>query len=101
MSFASSRKAHFIEMSFRLLFGVSLVLLSMSMWQPELFRILAWAIIGSSVLLLLLPWQFHQRFGSRVLPVLVRYIRLYALGVLAFGALIVYAVYHPYSNSAA
>lgn len=99
-SFASSRKAHFLEMSVRLLFGISLVVLSMSMWQPTLFRILAWAIIGSSVLLLILPWQFHQRFGSRVLPVLVRYMRLYAVGVLAFGVLIVYGLYHPYIDSA-
>lgn len=47
-SFASSRKAHFLEMSVRLLFGISLVVLSMSMWQPTLFRILAWAIIGTA-----------------------------------------------------
>jgi hypothetical protein len=100
-SFASSRKAHFTEMFFRLLFGVSLALLSMTMWQPDLFRILAWAIIGSSVLLLLLPWQLHQRFGSRILPVLVRYMRLYAIGVLTFGVLIVYGVYHPYISSPA
>lgn len=100
-SFASSRKAHFTEMFFRLLFGASLVLLSVSMWQPKLFWILAWAIIVSSVLLLVLPWQLHQRFGSRVLPVLVRYMRLYAVGVLAFGALIVYGVYYPYVNSMA
>lgn len=93
-SFASSRMAHFTEMFFRLLFGVSLALLSMSMWKPKLFLILAWAIIVSSVMLLALPWKFHQRFGSRVLPLLVRYMRLYAVGVLAFGALIVYGIYH-------
>lgn len=96
MSFAGSRKAHFTEMFFRLLFGISLALLSMSMWQPKVFRVFAWVIIISSVLLLILPWQFHQRFGARVLPMLVRYMRLYAVGVLAFGVLIVYAVYRPH-----
>lgn len=101
MSFAGSRKAHFTEMFFRLLFGVSLAMLSMSMWQPKAFRALAWVIIISSVLLLILPWQFHQRFGSRVLPMLVKYMRVYAVGVLAFGVLIVYAVYYPHINSMA
>jgi len=97
-SFASSRKAHFTEMFFRLLFGVSLAVLSMNMWQPTPFRILGWAIIGSTVILMILPWQFHQRFGARVLPVLVRHMRLYAVGVMAFGALVLYGVYHPYTN---
>lgn len=101
MSFAGSRKAHFTEMFFRLLFGVSLALLSMRMWQPKAFHALAWVIIISSVVLLILPWQFHQRFGARVLPMLVKYMRLYAVGVLAFGVLIVYAVYHPNINSVA
>jgi hypothetical protein len=101
MSFASSRQAHFTEMIFRLLFGIALMLLSKTMWQPKLFLILAWAIIVSSVVLVLLPWQFHQRFGTRVLPLLVRYMRLYALGVLAFGVLVLYGVYHPCISSAA
>lgn len=101
MSFASSRRAHFTEMIFRLLFGISLMLLSKTMWQPKLFLILAWAIIVSSVVLVLLPWQFHQRFGTRVLPLLVRYMRLYALGVLAFGFLVLYGVYDPCLSSAA
>jgi phosphoglycerol transferase MdoB-like AlkP superfamily enzyme len=93
--FASSRKAHLAEMLFRLVFGTSLGLTWMSMWQPQLFRLLAWTIILSSIALLILPWQFHQRFGSRVIPVLVRHMRLYGLGVLAFGVLIGYGVYGP------
>ena len=98
-SFASSRKAHLIEMTWRLSLGISLVLLSMSMWQPTLFHILGWTIIVSSIVLLLLPWQFHQHLGSRVLPLLVRRMRLYAIGVLAFGSLLVYGVHHPHTES--
>lgn len=94
-AFASSRKGHLAEMLFRLVFGTSLGLTWMSMWQPQLFRLLAWTIILSSIALLILPWQFHQRFGSRVIPVLVRHMRLYGLGVLAFGVLIGYGVYGP------
>jgi hypothetical protein len=101
MSFASSKRAHYTEMFFRLLFGVSLVLLSKTMWQPKLFLLLGWAIVISSVVLLLLPWQLHHRFGTRVLPLLVRYKRLYAVGVMAFGVLLLYGVYHTYINAAA
>lgn len=94
-SFAASRRAHFTEMFFRLLFGLSLVPISENMWQPTLFLMLAWAIIISSVVLLILPWRFHQRFGARVIPMLVRHLRLYAVGALAFGVLIIYALWTP------
>ena len=93
VSFASSARAHYIEMFFRLPFGASLVLLSRTMWQAKLFLILGWAIVISSLVLLLLPWQWHHRFGTRVLPILVRYMWLYALGTLAFGALLLYGTF--------
>jgi hypothetical protein len=96
LSFASSARAHYIEMFFRLLFGASLVLLSQAMWQPKLFLVLGSAIVISSVALLVVPWQWHHRIGTRVLPLLVRYLRLYALGIFAFGALLLYGALPAY-----
>ena len=96
VSFASSARAHYTEMFFRLLFGVSLVLLSRTMWQANLFLILGWAIIISSAALCIMPWQWHYRLGRRVLPILVRYMRLYALGMFAFAALLLYGVFSRY-----
>ena len=90
LSFASSARAHYIEMCFRLLLGASLVLLSHEVWQPKLFLALGWIIVITSVALLLMPWQLHQRLGRRVLPILVRNMKPYGLGVFAFGALLLY-----------
>jgi hypothetical protein len=101
LAFASSRRAHYKEMFFRLLIGASLVVLSQRMWQANLFLIFGWALIVSAVVLLVLPWQWHHRLGERVLPILVRHMRLYALGILAFGALLLYATYHAYFNKSA
>src|SRR5688572_10333477 len=52
MSFAASARAHYVEMAFRLLFGVSLVVLSPTMWPTNVFRVIGWAIVISSVALL-------------------------------------------------
>ena len=95
-SFANSRKAHFVEMFWRLSLGVSLVLLSNHMWHPTLFLVLGWMIIVSSTLLLILPWRFHRSIGTRVIPMLVRFLRLYAVGVIGFGLLLLYGVLHSY-----
>ena len=91
-AFASSARTHFVEQVVRLLVGAALVLRSPTMWQPKLFGVVGWAIVVSSVVLLCVPWQWHDRLGARVRPLLVRHLRLYALGAFAFGALLLYGV---------
>jgi hypothetical protein len=93
MSFASSARAHYTEQAVRLLIGASLVVLSPNMWQADVFQLIGWAIVVSSVCLILLPWRWHHRFGERVLPMIVRHMRLYAAGLFAFGALLLYGVF--------
>ena len=92
LSFASSARAHYVEQAFRLLIGASLIVFSPAMWQPDLFRFIGWAIVIGSVGLLLVPWQWHDRLGERLRPMVFRHMRLYGLGLFAFGALLLYGV---------
>jgi hypothetical protein len=100
MSFASSARAHYIEQVVRLLIGASLVVLSPAMWQTHLFRVIGWAIVVRSAGLRLIPWRWHHRFGQWVLPTVVRHMRLFAVGLLAFGVLLVYGAFSAGSRGA-
>jgi len=91
--FASSARTHYIEQIIRLGLGAALVVLSPAMWQPTMFWMVGWAIVVSSAALMCVPWQWHHRFAERMLPVVVRHLRLYAVGSLAFGALLLYGVF--------
>jgi hypothetical protein len=93
MSFATSAWTHYLEQVLRLLVGAALVVLSPGMWRPNVFWLLGWAIVVSSAALMCIPWQWHHRFGERVLPTIVRHLRLYAVGMFAFGALLLYGVF--------
>ena len=93
MAFASSARTHYLEQALRLLVGAALVLLSPAMWQPNVFWILGWAIVVSSAALMCIPWQWHHRVGERVLPMFVRHLKLYAVGMLAFGVFLLYGVF--------
>jgi hypothetical protein len=93
MRFASSARTHYIEQIFRFLIGAALVVLSPAMWQPIMFRLVGWAIVVSSIALVCVPWRWHRRFGERMLPIVVRHLRLYAVGSLAFGVLLLYGVF--------
>ena len=101
MSFASSARAHYIEQVVRLLIGASLVVLSPAMWQAKIFRVIGWAVVISSAGLILLPWRWHHRFAQRVLPTVVRHMRLFAVGLFAFGVLLVYGAFSAGSRGAA
>jgi hypothetical protein len=98
--FASSARTHFAEQVFRVLFGGSLVIYSSAMWQTDVFRFIGWLIVVSSVALMVFPWQWHHRFGKKILPVFIQYMRLYAVGSFAFGAVILYAVFVPQLDGA-
>jgi hypothetical protein len=93
MRFASSARTHYVEQILRLLIGAALVVLSPAMWQPTMFWLVGWAVVVSSTALMCVPWQWHHRFGERMLPIVVRHLRLYAVGSLAFGALLLYGVF--------
>ena len=94
-NFASSARTHFVEQVLRALFGGSLVIYSAAMWQAAIFRAIGWVVLVSSVGLVLIPWQWHHRFAKRVLPIFIRYMRLYAISAFVFGIIILYAIIAP------
>ena len=93
MAFASSARAHYVEQVFRIFIGAALVVLSSTMWQPEMFWLFGWAIVVSSAALICVPWQWHDRLGERLRPMLVRRLKLYAVGAFALGVLLLYGVF--------
>jgi hypothetical protein len=92
MSFASSARTHYTEQIVRLLIGASLIIRCGAMWQPKVFWLVGWGIVVSSLVLILTPWQWHDRFGEEVRPLLIRHMKLFAVGLLAFGVLLIYGV---------
>jgi hypothetical protein len=100
MSFASSARTHYLEQAFRLLIGASLVVLSPAMWQPQVFRFIGWILVVPAVALMLLPWRWHQRFGQRVLPIVVRHLKVYAAGLFVFGVFLLCGVFFAGSPGA-
>jgi cell division protein FtsW (lipid II flippase) len=92
MAFASSARTHYTEQIVRLVIGASLIVRSVAMWQPKVFWLVGWGIVVSSLVLILTPWQWHDRFGEEVRPMLIRHMRLFAVGLLTFGVLLLYGV---------
>jgi len=92
-AFASSARTHYTEQAVRLLVGAALIVASPAMWQAALFWVIGWGVVISSVALMLAPWRWHDRLGERVRPILIPRVKLFAVGLFAFGALLLYGVF--------
>ena len=91
-SFASSARAHYTEQATRLIAGAAIVIFAPSMRYPDLFKFFGWLVIVTAVGLLLIPWQWHQKFGKWAIPLAIRHLNLYGLGAFALGTFILYGV---------
>ena len=89
--FASSARAHYTEQVLRLIAGGAIVIFAAEMRFPDLFRVFGWLVVLTASGLLLIPWQWHHRFGGWAIPLAIRHIKLYALGAFMLGAFILYA----------
>lgn len=93
--FASSARVHFFELAVRLVVGGSFIVFSPHLHLSGVFRLFGWLIVLTTVVMLLIPWQWHQRFAGTVVPVVTQHLRLYALGSLLLGAFILYGLVRP------
>ena len=91
-SYANSARAHYTEQVGRLVVGIALVTLAPSMWYTNLISILGWLLVVTTLGLLLIPWQWHHKFGEVVIPLTLKYMKFYALGALLLGIFVLYSL---------
>jgi uncharacterized protein YjeT (DUF2065 family) len=90
--FAGSARAHVTEMLIRITVGCSLIVHAPHMLFPTIFLLAGWVLVLSSVVLLLLPWRWHQRFAQKVVPPITGQVRLFGIACLALGCMILFAL---------
>lgn len=91
-SFASSAKAHYTEMAIRLVFGASLILHQSYDHYGYYLQLLGWVVVITTIGLLVFPWRWHHKFASKVIPPVIRFMKLYALMLLVFGIMLIWVV---------
>lgn len=90
--FAADARAHYSEMALRLLAGGGFVAYAPFMLLSPLFLAFGWILLLTTVVLLVLPWRWHQRFAGRAVPFAIRNLSLYTGGGLLLGLFIFYSV---------
>jgi len=92
LGFAASPSKHYAELFARFAVGGSLILSSPQLFHPAAFGIFGWVLIVTSAVLIIIPWQWHQRFAQQAVPRSIRYMPLIGVSSLALGGLLLTAV---------
>jgi hypothetical protein len=88
--FASSAVTHYAEQALRLLVGAALVAFADSMRATPVFKLFGWAMVASTLALLVLPWRWHQQYGTWAIPLVIRRFWVFAAGAFALGAFVLW-----------
>lgn len=91
--FASSARAHFLELAARIAVGSAFILAAPQMRFPPVFAAFGWVLVGTTLVLLAVPWTWHRRFASWSVPLVTRNMTIFAVGPLVGGTVVLYAVF--------
>lgn len=92
---AGSARIHFTELALRVLIGGALVLSAPHLAFRQALTIFGWVLIGSSLVLALVPWRLHHRFAAWSVPQATRHMPLIGIASIAGGLFLLGAVFIP------
>lgn len=93
--FVSSATTHFLEIALRILAGLSLVLAAPQMQGTPIISTLGWILIGTSLVLAVLPWRFHRRFAVWSVPRATQHLPAIGIVSTAAGCALLTALWLP------
>ncbi|MDP9190375.1 MAG: hypothetical protein M3P06_01570 [Acidobacteriota bacterium] len=89
---AGSAVAHVSELAVRIVVGASFVVCSSRLMFPAFFAAFGWVLIVTSIGLMMIPWRLHRRFAEWSVPQATRNMKLFAVGSLVSGCLLVWSL---------
>jgi hypothetical protein len=93
--FATTQTLHFLELALRIVAGGAFVLSAPRLALREAVAALGWVLVGTSLVLALVPWRLHQRFAAWSVPQALQYLPLIGVASLAGGLGLIAAVVLP------
>jgi uncharacterized protein YjeT (DUF2065 family) len=97
LGFAGSPSKHYAELAVRILMGSAFLMASPLTPWPVALSVFGWVLLGTTGVLLLVPWHWHHRFARRAVPEALRFLPLVGAASLVLGALVLWAAVHGYA----
>ncbi|MCC7001828.1 MAG: hypothetical protein IT357_06710 [Gemmatimonadaceae bacterium] len=92
---ATTQPLHFLELALRIVAGAAFVVSAPRLALGDAVAVLGWVLVGTSLVLALVPWRLHQRFAAWSVPQALEYLPLIGVASLAGGLGLIAAVVLP------
>jgi hypothetical protein len=93
--FATTQALHYLELALRIVAGSAFVMSAPRLALGNAVAALGWVLVGTSLVLALLPWRLHERFAAWSVPQALQYLPLIGVASLAGGLGLIAAVVLP------
>lgn len=93
LGFARSGTLHYLELTVRLIVGGAFLLRAPFLQFSLAFTMFGWAVVLTTIGLVLVPWRWHQRFAQRAVPRAVHLLPLLGLASLLLGGFVLFALF--------
>lgn len=92
LAFASTPGIHFAELALRLVAGSAFLLAAPASAFPQAFHFFGILLIGTTAVMLVVPWHWHRRFSKRAVPPALRLLPVMGLVSIVAGSLALWAI---------
>ena len=82
LGFATSASKHYVELSLRLLAGGAMLAAAPHSAQAMGLTVFGWLLIGTTLVMALVPWRTHRQFAQASVPQALRFLPM--IGVSSF-----------------
>lgn len=93
--FASSLRVHVIELVVRVAIGAAFVVSAPRLPLSEVFATVGWVLVGTALVLAVVPWRYHYRFARWSVPQATRYMPLLGISSVLAGLALLSALLPP------
>lgn len=94
--FATTQALHFLELALRIVAGAAFVISAPRLVLGDVVAALGWVLVGTSLVLALVPWRLHQRFAAWSVPQALQFLPMIGVASLAGGLGLIAAVVLPH-----
>lgn len=92
LGFANTAVKHYAELLARVIVGGSLLIVARESAYSTALSALGWLLIGTTAVMALVPWRFHDRFARSAVPKALRLLPLIGISSLLLGSLLIWAM---------
>ena len=93
LGFATSASKHYVELFLRLLVGGAMIATAPHSAQPMGLTVFGWLLIGTTLVMAIVPWRTHGRFAETSVPQALRFLPMIGVSSIVLSGWLLWSIF--------